>query len=227
MKDLYGINLSSLSFKRIDAFYSLLCEYNRKFNLTTITDRQSFMIKHIYDSMAGSQLFPAGAKVAEIGSGGGFPSIPLCILRDDLTFTLFESTSKKCDFLGTVVNELQLYNVEDIVNMRAEDAAKDKKYREMFDVSCARAVARMNTLCEYCIPFVKVGGRFIAYKAEADDEIKEAVTAAHTLGCTDAKLTKYELPENCGKRALAEYIKVRPTPAAYPRGNGKERKKPL
>ncbi|MCD7728377.1 MAG: 16S rRNA (guanine(527)-N(7))-methyltransferase RsmG [Clostridia bacterium] len=226
MKDLYGIKISKLAESRLDAFYKLLCEYNRKFNLTTITDRQSFNIKHVYDSMAGAQLFPAGANVAEIGSGGGFPSIPLRILREDLTFTLFESTSKKCDFLGTVITELQLYGVE-IVNMRAEDAAKDSKYREKFDVSCARAVARMNTLCEYCIPFVKTGGRFIAYKADNDEEIREAANAAHILGCTDAKITRYDLPEDMGKRVLAEYIKVKPTPPAYPRGNGKERKKPL
>ncbi|MCD8040998.1 MAG: 16S rRNA (guanine(527)-N(7))-methyltransferase RsmG [Clostridia bacterium] len=226
MKDFYGIKLNKLNLQRIDAFYELLVKYNSKFNLTTITDKDSFMIKHIYDSIAGEKLFPAGANVAEVGSGGGFPSIPLRIFREDLNFTLFESTSKKCDFLGTVVNELQLYGVE-IVNMRAEDAAKSDKYREKFDVCCARAVARMNTLCEYCIPFVKTGGRFIAYKADAAEEIKEAVTAAHTLGCTDARLTEYELPEGMGRRTLAEYIKIKPTPAAYPRGNGKERKKPL
>ena len=149
-------------------------------NLTAITGREEFFIKHVWDSLAGEKYFPCGASVAEVGSGGGFPSLPLKICRPDLEFTLFESVGKKCAFLKYAAGELALSGVE-VVNARAEDAGKGI-YREKFGACCARAVARLNTLLEYCAPLVKVGGIFIAYKGEAGDEIKEAANAAKILG---------------------------------------------
>ena len=150
--------------KKFAAFYALLSEYNEKFNLTRITGEEDCFVKHFLDSAAGEKYFPKGANVAEIGSGGGFPSVPLMILRPDLTFTLVESTGKKCSFLERAVLELGL--PARVVNARAEELAKKADFREKFDVCCARAVARLNTLAEYCLPFVKPGGLFVAYKGK-------------------------------------------------------------
>lgn len=212
--------------EKFKAFQKLLVSYNQKYNLTAITEEKEIVYKHFIDSLAGESLFLSGARVAEVGSGAGFPSIPLKILRDDLYFTLIESTGKKCEFLAAAIKELDLKNVQ-IVNARAEDLAKDANYREQFDVCCARAVARLNTLCEYCLPFVKVGGRMVAYKGEAEEEIKEAKTAAKLLGGGNISYYSYSLPENYGKRTLVCVEKKMQTPAKYPRGNGKERKNPL
>ena len=152
-------------------FENLLLEYNKKCNLTSITAKNEVFIKHFLDSIAGESLFPKNSKVAEIGSGGGFPSIPLKIIRDDLAFTLIESTGKKCTFLNDVVDKLGL-NCVQVLNIRAEDGARDKDLREKFDIACARAVAQLNTLCEYCLPYVKVGGSFVAYKAMPTKRLK-------------------------------------------------------
>ena len=207
-------------------FAELLKEYNKKYNLTSITEEREVKYKHFIDSLAGENFFFSGAKVLEVGSGAGFPSLPLKIVREDLKFTLVESTGKKCEFLKTAVKELGLNGVE-VINARAEDLARDNKYREKFGVCCARAVARLNTLCEYCIPFVKEGGSMIAYKGDAEEEIKEAENAVKILGGGKTSAYSYELPENFGKRTLIVISKEKLTPQKYPRGNGKERKVPL
>ena len=209
-----------------EQFKTLLLEYNQRYNLTTIIQDKDIFYKHFLDSSAGFDLFHQGASVAEIGSGAGFPSIVLKILRPDLKFTLFESVGKKCEFLKVVVDKLGLQDVY-IYNLRAEDAAKDKNFREKFDHVTARAVARMNTLSEYCLPFVKVGGTFIAYKSGEQEEIKEATSAYKLLGGKLKAAYAYELPEEYGARTLAVVEKVRETPLKYPRGQGKERKNPL
>lgn len=206
-------------------FENLLIEYNNKFNLTAVCDPDGIKIKHFLDSILPADLFPVGAKVAEIGSGGGFPSVPLKIVRSDLDFTLIESTGKKCGYLRTVVDSLGL-NCVKVLNIRAEDGARDRGLREKFDVSCARAVARLNTLCEYCIPYVKIGGSFIAYKGECDGELNESRRAVGLLGGEIADVRKYKLPDGSSRCAI-EIKKVRNTPDIYPRGNGKERKYPL
>lgn len=208
-----------------DQFFSLLTEYNARFNLTAITDREDVFEKHFLDSVTGEKLFPENASVLEVGSGAGFPSLPLKILRDDLNFTLVESTGKKCEFLKTAVRELGLSNVA-VCNERAETLARDPKYRENFDVCCARAVARLNTLSEYCLPFVKLGGTFLAYKADADEELKEASSAVRKLGGRTKNVFRYALP-NHGGRTLICIQKIAHTPERYPRGQGKERKDPL
>ena len=206
-------------------FGKLLKEHNKMYNLTSICDDEGIYFKHFLDSVAGEEYFFKGASVAEIGSGGGFPSIPLKIVRDDLKFTLVESTGKKCNYLNTVVDKLGLSGVK-VLNIRAEDGAKDKTLREKFDICCARAVARLNTLSEYCLPYVKVGGRFIAYKGDCEGELEEAANAFKVLGGEIEKVVRYEL-ENCGKRTLIIVKKVCATPKSYPRGQGKERKQPL
>lgn len=211
--------------ERFEEFRKILLEYNNKFNLTSITEEKDVKVKHFLDSIAGEAYFPLGAKVVEIGSGGGFPSVPLKIVRDDLNFLLIESTAKKCSYLQAVVDKLAFCGV-DIKNCRAEDAAKDNFLRESFDVAEARAVARLNVLCEYCLPFVKTGGRFIAYKGECEEELLQAANAVRILGGEIENVEKYSLTDG-EKRTLIIIKKVRPTPAKYPRGQGKERKCPL
>ena len=212
--------------EKFEAFRSLLIEYNEKFNLTTIIEEKDVNYKHFLDSAAGGFLFKEGGRVAEIGSGAGFPSIPLKILREDLSFDLFESVGKKCEFLQVVVDKLG-FSKMNIYNLRAETCAKDKNFRERYDHATARAVARMNTLTEYCLPFVKVGGTFVAYKSGDQTEIKEAETAYKCLGGKLENVVSYSLPENYGDRTLAIVKKIKPTPPKFPRGQGKERKDPL
>lgn len=208
-----------------ERFFSLLTEYNARFNLTAITEEEEVYEKHFLDSVAGESLFPENARVLEVGSGAGFPSLPLKILRDDLSFTLVESTGKKCEFLKTAVKELGLDGVT-VLGGRAEELARDSLYREKFDACCARAVARLNTLSEYCLPFVRVGGAFIAYKGDSEEELHEAKNAISTLGGKTGEVYRYAL-SNGDKRSLILINKIKHTPAAYPRGQGKERKKPL
>ena len=212
--------------EKFEKYRELLLEYNKKFNLTSVTEEKDILYKHFLDSVAGEILFPQGATVAEVGSGAGFPSLPLKIVRDDLQFTLFESTGKKCDFLGLVSSQLCLENIT-VKNLRAEDGGRDENYREKFDVCCARAVARLNTLAEYCMPFVKVGGLFIAYKGSSEEEIKEAHNAIEILGGKLEKVVSFALPEEYGQRNLIVIRKQKPTAKKYPRGQGKERSKPL
>lgn len=210
--------------ERFGAFYDLLLEYNEKFNLTAVTEEKEVYLKHFLDSAAGEELFPFGANVAEVGSGAGFPSVPLMLIRRDLTFTLFESVHKKCEFLRVAAAKLSL--PAKVLPMRAEEAGRGE-YREKFDVCCARAVARMATLSEYCLPLVKKGGRFIAYKGEAEEELEEAGGAISLLGGKTEEVLSFELPENVGKRMIVCVKKVKNTPSAYPRGRGKERRDPL
>lgn len=212
--------------EKFECFRTLLLEYNQKFNLTSIVDEKEIFYKHFLDSSAGFSLFQEGARVCEVGSGAGFPSIPLKILREDLSFSLVESVGKKCEFLRVVVDKLGFTNVN-IYNIRAEDAAKEEKHREKYDYAVARAVARMNSLSEYCLPLVKVGGEFIAYKSGDLTEVEEATSAYKILGGKKEGVLPYALPENFGERSLILIKKTAHTPPKYPRGQGKERKNPL
>ena len=193
------------------------------FNITTITDREEVYKKHFIDSVLGVDSF-CGKTLIDIGSGGGFPAIPIKIIKEDLEVVLLEATGKKCNFLNAVIKELNLKNIK-VINDRAEILAKDNNFREKFDLCSARAVARLNTLCEYCLPFVKVGGKFISYKANIEDEIKESLNAIKILGGKVKNITEYTLDD--AKRNIIEIEKIKTTDKKYPRGNGKERKNPL
>ncbi len=212
--------------EKFTIFQNMLLEYNRRYNLTAITDGNEILYKHFLDSVMGEGLFPEESSVAEVGSGAGFPSVPLKIIREDLSFTLIESTRKKCDFLSAVVDKLDLKGVK-ILNVRAEDAGRGEETREKFDVCCARAVARLNTLAEYCMPLVKKGGKFIAYKGRAEEEVSEAVKAIRILGGGATKCYTYELKEGMGERCIVTVEKSSLSPIKYPRGNGKERSAPI
>lgn len=225
MIDFLGAIREGETGKKFSAFYALLTEYNQKVNLTRITERGECEIKHFYDSLLGEEFFPQGAQCLEVGSGGGFPSVPLMIVRPDLRFTLVESVGKKCAFLEKAAAELGL-NAR-VVQARAEELANNAAYREKYNACCARAVARLNTLSEYCVPFLARGGLFIAYKGDAEEEIDEAGTALRILGAKVQGIHTFSLPGGAGRRTIVVCRKEKPTPAAYPRGRGKERSKPL
>ncbi len=210
--------------QKLIEFLYLLKEWNKKFNLTSIKDDVEIEIKHFEDSIKGKEFFPKNANVIEIGSGGGFPSIPIMIVRNDLKFTLVESVGKKCEFLKYVIEKLNLNGV--VINKRAEDLGKDKLFRESFDVVTARAVANLNTLSEYSLPLIKKGGLFIAYKSQ-NNELEGAKNAIKILGGKEKETFNYSLSNDAGKRCLYIIEKVNNTPSQYPRGNGKERSKPL
>lgn len=222
----YGIPLNEEKRKKFDIYRSLLKEYNKVFNLTAITDDKEINVKHFLDSVIKVDNFSTAAEVIEIGSGGGFPSIPIKIMREDLKMTLLEATGKKCGFLKKVTDELGLKNVT-VINGRAEELGNDVNYREKFDYAIARAVARMNVLSEYCMPFVKKGGSFIAYKGRSEEELKEAEKAIEILGGKIKNVYKTELPLSSGERNIIEIEKIKNTPSLYPRSNGKIKKNPI
>lgn len=216
--------LNNKKLENFEIFLNLLKEWNNKFNLTSIKEDEEIEIKHFEDCIKGEKFFPLNASVVEIGSGGGFPSIPLMIIREDLKFTLVESVGKKCEFLKYVINKLNLNAT--VLNKRAEDIAKSD-LRESFDVVTARAVARLNTLSEYCLPLIKKEGLFIAYKGSDESEVLEAKKAIEILGGELFKTFKYTLSKDFGERNIFLIKKINKTPIKYPRGNGKERSKPL
>ena len=219
----YGITLTEKQQSLFNDYFDILIEYNNKFNLTAITEKQEVINKHFVDSSLACGKV-CGKFVLDVGSGGGFPAIPIKIIKDDINLTMLEATGKKCEFLKAVVKELGLTNVS-VINGRAEDIAKDIKFRENFDTVTARAVARLNTLCEYCMPFVKVGGIFLSLKGDAEEELKEAQNAIKILGGKVKENYLYELEG--AKRALITIEKIKNTDKKYPRGNGRERKNPL
>lgn len=211
--------------KEFKALCDYLLEYNKSVNLTAFTQEKDVFLKHFLDSVVGEKFLDLNSNVVEIGSGGGFPSLPIKIIRKDLKFTLIESTGKKCNYLDNCVDKLGLDGVK-VLNMRAEDAGRNNLFREKFDCAVARAVAKMNTLCEYCLPLVKVGGKFIAYKGECGEELAESRKAVELLGGEIEKEEKFDLYEE-GKRCIIVIRKISPTPLKYPRGQGKERKCPI
>lgn len=226
MDEKYCYKLLDDNKDKFEKFAGMLSESNKKFNLTAICGEKDVFIKHFFDSVLPQELFFKDAEVIEIGSGGGFPSVPLMIVRGDLKFTLIESTAKKCVFLREVVEKLGL-NCSQVLNARAEEAGRNEKLREKFDICCARAVAELRILAEYCLPFVKTGGKFFAYKGDCRDEAEAAENAVKLLGGEISGTYRYNLPEDCGKRTLIEITKIRETPEKYPRQNGQIKKKPL
>lgn len=218
----YNINLNFEQEKLFEKYYELLIKYNSMFNLTAITEKRDVYIKHFIDSVLGVDKLISG-KLIDIGSGGGFPALPIKIMRNDLSVTLLEATGKKCEFLNTVIKELSLKGAS-VVNGRAETEAKTN-LRESFDICTARAVARLNVLSEYCLPFVKTGGVFVAYKGGIEEELKEAERAIEILGGKIESVDHYSLED--AKRMIITVRKVKSTDKKYPRGNGKERKNPL
>lgn len=202
---------------------------NEYMNLTAITDVDEVILKHYADSLTVSQHIPEGSSLIDVGCGAGFPSLVLAIARPDLRITALDSTAKRINYIKETADILSLSNIT-CISARAEELAHDLHYREKYDVACARAVARLNVLCELCIPYVRPGGRFIAMKANADEEIAEARTAIETLGGHLADAERFNLiskGEGEEPRCIITVKKVASTRNIYPRNNSQIKKKPL
>ena len=182
--DLASLNLDDEQLDKLEKFYQLVIEQNRVMNLTTITEPHEFAIKHVIDSLSAwdDKIFQGVERIADIGTGAGFPAVPLKIFRPQIKFTLIDSLNKRVEFLRRVVAELELDGVE-VIHGRAEELAKQETFREQFDAVTSRAVARLNILAEYCLPFVKVGGVFIAWKGKNfREELDEARASIKIIG---------------------------------------------
>ena len=227
--DEYGCNLTDEQIKAYTLYYELLIDWNERMNLTAITEPEQVAVKHMIDSLSCWQedIFKKGASVIDVGTGAGFPGLPLKIFRDDIDLTLLDSLKKRVNFLQEVINALQLKNAA-AIHSRAEEGARNKLYREGFDIAVSRAVARLPVLCEYCLPFVKVGGYFVALKGmqykEEEDEAKKAV---FLLGGRIERVVPVKLPGIDDSRAVIYIKKVQKTPSQYPRKAGTPEKNPL
>ena len=224
----YKITLTENQYEQFQKYFELLAEWNEKMNLTAITDESGVALKHFADSLSLLNFvdIPQNSTLADVGTGAGFPGVVLKIARPDIKLTLIDSLNKRLVFLGEVCAQLGIK--AELIHSRAEDGARDEKLRESFDFAVSRAVARMNVLSEYCLPYVKVGGAFCAMKgAQANEEFKESLNAINTLGGKLEKKYFFELPENGGERAIAVVRKVKNTPQKYPRQSGKIKAKAL
>ncbi len=224
----YKITLTENQYEQFQKYFELLAEWNEKMNLTAITDESGVALKHFTDSLSLLNFvdIPQNSSLADVGTGAGFPGVVLKIARPDIKLTLIDSLNKRLVFLGEVCAQLGIE--AELIHSRAEDGARDEKLRESFDFAVSRAVARMNVLSEYCLPYVKVGGAFCAMKgAQANEEFKESLNAINTLGGKLEKKYFFELPENGGERAIAVVRKVKNTPQKYPRQSGKIKAKAL
>jgi len=223
----YNIKCSSKQLQQFDIYLNYLLEENKKYNLTAIKEKNDVFYKHFLDSVLPYQTFSENAKVVDIGAGAGFPSIPLAILRNDLHFVLIDSVGKKINFINNLVEKLKLTNIKTI-HARCEDIAINPEYRENFDYVVARAVAPLSSLLEYCIPFIKVNGKFIAYKGtNYNSEIEESKNAIKLLKVQEIQTLKYDISEIETTRYCIIFEKLDNTPKKYPRGQNKVRLKPL
>lgn len=222
-----GFHLKKEQIEKLDLYAEMLLEWNEKINLTAITDSEGIAIKHFYDSLTPLWYLniPKNARVIDVGTGAGFPSIPMAIVRPDLRFTLLDSLNKRLNFLNEVCTRLDIS--AELVHMRAEDAAQKAEYRESFDVAVSRAVAALPVLCEYCIPFVRKNGMFIAMKgSKAEEELEISKNAVSTLGAAVEKTVKINLPDD-SERNIIVIRKKNYTPKEYPRHGSKIAKKSL
>ena len=223
------IQLNERQLEQFERYYHILVEGNKRINLTAITDREGVYIKHFYDSLTPSFYddFTRYKNLCDVGAGAGFPSIPLKICYPHIKVTIIDSLKKRIDFLTSLVEDLQLENVE-LVHGRAEDIGQDCSYREGFDLVTARAVARLNVLAEYCLPLCRVGGNFIAMKGSAiDEELQDGKRAIGQLGGKLIKQESLHLLKEEGERSLLWVEKVKKTPKTFPRKAGTPQKRPL
>lgn len=224
-----NIKLDQDQLNKFAKYKDMLKEWNEKINITAITDDEEIDIKHFLDSLTPicTTLFEGNKKIIDIGTGGGFPGLPLKIANDNLNVTLMDSLNKRIIFLNEVIKELGL---KDIIatHGRAEEMAITPLHREQYDICVSRAVASLNTLAEYCIPFVKVGGYFISMKGpEVGHELKEAEKAIDLLGGKIVRTEIIEIPHSDIKHSLIIIEKIQKTPTKYPRGGGRPKKNPL
>ncbi len=222
----YGLDTKNID--KFEKYKELILEYNKHTNLTRITEDDEFNVKHFLDSLSlfKTDLFVKDKKIIDIGTGAGFPGLPLKLYNEDLDITLLDSLRKRIDFLNGVIEELGLKKIR-AIHARAEEIARDPKYRESYDIAVSRAVANSSTLTEYSMAFVKVGGYFISQKGpEYKEELKSAKRAIELMGGEVKDVIHTPLPND-----IDHYIivikKVKATDKKYPRGGGKPRKSPL
>lgn len=216
--------------KNIEKFYKymkLLLEWNKKINLTAITEPNEVILKHFVDSLTISKYIEDNSTLVDVGTGAGFPGIPLKIIREDLEITLVDSLNKRINFLKEIIEELELKNIK-AIHSRAEEFGKNVKYREKFDYATSRAVANLSTLSEYLIPLVKIKGRIISMKgSEVKEELIDSKKAINVLGGKILKVDEFQLPSSDIKRNIIIIEKVKNTPNKYPRKAGTPAKDPI
>lgn len=226
---LFGIELSELQKNQFNRYYDLLIEWNDKINLTAITDKKDVIKKHFEDSLSITSVIDMNDidSVIDVGTGAGFPGIPLKIVFPSLKLTLLDSLNKRINFLNTVVDELGLSDVT-ALHGRAEEIGRNASYRESFDLCVSRAVANLSTLSEFCLPFVKVGGYFVSYKSEkADIEYIEAKNAINLLSGGNVRIEDVIITDTDLTRKMVLIEKLSPIDDKYPRRAGIPLKKPL
>lgn len=222
-----GFTFSDLQKRQFYTFYEMLIEKNKVMNLTGITEFEEVVEKHFLDSIYLNRVidFSKPLHILDLGTGAGFPGIPLKIAFPEMEITLVDSLNKRILFLEEVIKELGLKSIT-AVHARAEELARDKSYREKFDLCVSRAVANLSTLEEYCLPFIHIGGKFVSYKSgEIEEEVKESKKACFLLGGELKEVYKFELEES--KRSFVIVEKVKTTPKTYPRKAGTPSKTPL
>lgn len=227
----FGIELSPVQLESFEKYYRLLVEWNDKLNLTAITEYTGVQLKHFLDSLSAAPILMqagvADSRLLDVGAGAGFPGLPLAIALPDMRVTLLEATGKKVRFLDQTIRELGLENVT-AVHGRAEEYGRETKQREHYDFVVARALAPMPTLVEYTLPFVRVGGIFVAYKAvEAEQETTSAMRGIERLGGRVREIVRVQLGDMDDVRHLVVIDKVAPTPKTFPRAGGAPKKNPL
>lgn len=225
----YSLLLTEEQITSFTQYFEMLIEWNEKMNLTAITDPTEVAVKHMIDSLScyDEAIFKKGAKIIDVGTGAGFPGLPLKIFRPDLKLTLFDSLNKRILFLKEVAHKLGINDIE-FIHSRAEDGGRNKQHREQYDIVVSRAVARLSVLSELCLPFVTVGGFFIALKgSQYSQEIKESTSALRLLGGEIAKIENIKLPGLDDVRAVVYVKKIKKTLPTYPRRPGVVEKNPL
>ena len=232
MKDLiiklfknYGYNLTDKQINQFVIYYEFLVEENSKYNLTSITDKEEVIIKHFIDSILPEKNIKYGATVIDVGTGAGFPGVPLKIIRSDIKLTLLDSLQKRINFLDQLLFKIEINDVV-TTHSRAEDYVKNK--REYFDVALSRAVAQIPTLVEYLLPYVKIGGKVLMYKGQkVEDEIKTGEKAIKELGGKIFSIENFHLSEVESSRYIVVLGKIKHTPIKYPRSKNLPKTKPI
>ena len=226
----HGLVLNDQQIAQFERYFQLLVEWNEKMNLTAITQREEVYLKHFYDCLMALWNMPLdnyALQLCDVGAGAGFPSIPLKIAHPELQVTIVDSLQKRLTFIEHLAEELGLEGVS-CVHGRAEDVGQNPAYRGQFDLVTARAVASLNVLAEYCLPLVKIGGQFLALKAQkSDQELEEARAAIRILGAKLIKVTEDQLPVESADRRYILIQKTKETPNKYPRKAGKPAKNPI
>ncbi|MEG1448183.1 MAG: 16S rRNA (guanine(527)-N(7))-methyltransferase RsmG [Oscillospiraceae bacterium] len=223
----YSIEISEQMANKLSQYADMLVEWNEKVNLTAITEYDEIEVKHFLDSLLllAAVDIPKGSSMIDVGTGAGFPSVPCSVIRGDIKLTLLDSLNKRINFLTELCQSIGVK--AECVHSRAEDGGHNKKLREKYDIATARAVARLRELAEYCMPFVKVGGYFIALKGyDCEEEVKEAKSAISQLGGEIVDVKKYNLPMD-NKRAIIIIKKISQTPTSFPRKAHVMAKKPI